>query len=382
MKKILIEASVLEQDRPSGVNYFTDGLARALESTSNRSVRLEYFWLNFMGKKQPHNQLVRKAAKDSRLQQVKCIPQRLYAKLVYYHIAPPLPLRRSDWVIYPNFYLWPSFRHTKRAAVVHDMGYARHPEYVEDKNRAFLTRVVADTVKKADKIITVSQFTTRELIDILGIAPEKIITINIPVDESQLNKSLDHGFARLTNRYSITKKYILSLGTIEPRKNLELLVEAYCLLPAEIRSTYSLLLVGKWGWKTESVRQLIEQKRSEGFDIITPGHIDQEDRATFYYQASLFAITTHYEGFGMPLLEALHCGIPSVAVDIPVLREVGGDNCQWVDKTPESVCSGITSVLNDTVRREALSTAGPQQSALFSWQKTAEVLLEQLSEEG
>ncbi len=378
MKKLLIEASVLEQDRPSGVNYFTDGLARALETIDNNSFTVEYFWLNFLGKKAARNPLVQAAQSTNRLQQLKLIPQRVYAKLVYYRVAPPLPLRRSDWVIYPNFYIWPSLRHTRRAAVVHDMGYARHPEYVEDKNCAFLTRVVSQTVKKAEKIITISQFTTNELVELLGVPREKIITIDIPVDTSQLNKDLDHGFDRLRERYGLEKKYILSLGTIEPRKNLELLVEAYCALPEALRVTYSLLLAGKWGWKTESLQQLIDQKRREGFDIITPGHIDQDDRATFYYQASAFAITTHYEGFGMPLLEALHCGIPSVAVDIPVLREVADTSCLWVEKSTPSVTDGLTRILSDEALRTDLSAAGPKQSATFSWQRTAESLVDQL----
>jgi alpha-1,3-rhamnosyl/mannosyltransferase len=378
MKKILIEASVLEQDRPSGVNYFTDGLARALEAVSGNSFTVGYFWLNFLGRKSAHNPLVQTAQKDSRLQQIRLVPQRVYAKLVYYHIAPPLPLCKSDWVIYPNFYVWPSLLPTRRAAVIHDMGYARHPEYVEDKNCAFLTRVVSQTVKKADKIITISQFTTNELVDLLGVPREKIITIDIPVDSSQLNNGLDHGFERLRQRYGLQKKYILSLGTIEPRKNLELLVEAYCALPSTLRDNYSLLLAGKWGWKTEPLRQLIEKKRQEGFDIITPGHIDQDDRATFYYQASVFAITTHYEGFGMPLLEALHCGIPSVAVDIPVLREVADTSCLWVESSEKAVSEGLARALTDEPLRAELSAAGPKQSATFSWQRTAKSLIDQL----
>jgi glycosyltransferase involved in cell wall biosynthesis len=378
MKKLLIEASVLEQDRPSGVNYFTDGLARALEAASGDSFTVGYFWLNFLGRKTARNPLVQSAQTGGRLQQLRLIPQRVYAKLVYYRVAPPLPLRRSDWVIYPNFYIWPSLLHTKRAAVVHDMGYARHPEYVEDKNCTFLTRVVSQTVKKTDKIITISQFTTNELVELLGVPREKIITINIPVDNSQLNKGLDHGFEQLQERYGLQKKYILSLGTIEPRKNLELLIDAYCALPNSLRDTYSLLLAGKWGWKTEGLKQLVEQKRLEGYDIITPGHIDQDDRATFYYQASVFAITTHYEGFGMPLLEALHCGIPSVAVDIPVLREVADTSCLWVEKSVAAVSEGLAKVLTDEALRSELSVAGPKQSATFSWQRTANLLVNQL----
>lgn len=379
MKKILVEASVLEQDRPSGVNYFTDGLAGALEENTS-GVEIGYFWLNFMARKQPTNRLVATAASQKRLQQTRFMPQRLYAKLVYYRIAPPLPLKSTDWIIYPNFYLWPSLRKAKKAVVIHDLGYLRHPEYVEDKNRTFLSRVVKDSVRKADAIISISDFTSSEIVDLLGVDPSKIITINIPVDGTQLDESLNKGSDRLAKRYNITKKYILSLGTLEPRKNLTLLVDAYCSLPADIRNEYSLVLAGKLGWKTESLRELISQKQSEGFDIITTGHIDHDDKPTFYYSASVFAITTHYEGFGMPLLEAMYCGIPCVAVDIPVLREVGGDACLWVEKNTESVTNGISAVLNDKDLAMALIEKGKIRASQFSWKKVAAKLISALDE--
>jgi alpha-1,3-rhamnosyl/mannosyltransferase len=376
MKKLLIEASVLEQDRPSGVNYFTDGLSRALEEHTD--IEVNYFWLNFLGKKQPTNPLVKNASAEGRLQQLRLMPQRVYAKLVYYKIAPPLLLKKSPWVLYPNFYLWPSLRPAKKAVVIHDLGYLRHPEYVEDKNRAFLSRVVRESVDKADAIIAVSQFTADEMVDLLGIDSKKITAISIPVDSSQLNRSFNKGAKHLADRYGITKKYILSLGTLEPRKNLSLLVEAYCLLPEDIRSQYSLVLAGKWGWKTESLRELIALRQSEGFDIITTGHIDHDDKPTFYYSASAFSMTTHYEGFGMPLLEAMYCGIPCVAVDIPVLREVGDDACVWVKKTPESVANGLQAILTVESLSKDISKKGEARANQFSWKKVATTLVESL----
>jgi glycosyltransferase involved in cell wall biosynthesis len=373
MKKILIEASVLEQDRPSGVNYFTDGFSRALEENLT-DTEVSYFWLNFLGKKSPINPLVKAAFESGRLQQIKQIPQRVYAKLVFYRIAPPLFLKDADWVIYPNFYVWPSVRKAKRAVVIHDLGYLRHPEYVEDKNQKFLSRVVKDSVKKADMILSISEFTSNEMQELLGVNPKKITTITIPVDTSQLNESFNKGPERLAERYGINKPYILSLGTLEPRKNLSLLIEAYCELPKEVRDTYSLVLAGKLGWKTESLKELIETKQAEGYDIITTGHIDHDDKSTFYYSASAFAMTTHYEGFGMPLLEAMYCGVPSVAVDIPVLNEVGGDACIWVEKDPVSVANGLETILTDAEKSSALSAAGKERAAQFSWKKVAETI--------
>ncbi|MEO5690985.1 MAG: glycosyltransferase family 1 protein [Candidatus Saccharimonadales bacterium] len=378
MKKLLIEASVLEQDRPSGVNYFTDGLAGGIEAVSSDTLDTGYFWLNFLRRKKARNQYTVEAEKRGRLQQISLIPQKIYAKLVYFNIAPPLWVEKSDWLLFPNFYIWPTFRSTKKAVIIHDLCFLRYPEYVEDKNRQFLEQVAIRSMKEADLIISNSEFTTSELIAIGNVPEEKIVTINIPVDTKEFLPELDKGKKRLTDRYNIHKPYILWLGNLEPRKNLNTLVNAYCQLPESLRDTYSLVLVGKWGWKAESLRELIDKRQSKGFDIITTGHIDQDDKATFYYQATAFAITTHYEGFGMQLLEALHCGVPSVAVDIPVLREVGGDSCLWVEKSVEGVSQGLNILLTNETMRKDLSERGKRRASTFSWEKTARVLVDRL----
>jgi glycosyltransferase involved in cell wall biosynthesis len=378
MKKLLIEASVLEQDRPSGVNYFADGLANGLENIKPRDLNVGYFWLNFLHRKTPHNRNTVAAAKRGMLQQIISIPQKIYAKLVYLNIAPPLWVAEADWLLFPNFYIWPTLRRSKKAVIIHDLCFVRFPEYVEEKNRAFLEKVAKKSIEKADLIISNSEFTTSELTSLLDVPKEKIVTLNIPVDESQFLPELDKGATHLNERYGIVKPYILSLGTLEPRKNLSALVDAYCLLPEDVRERYSLVLAGKWGWKIESLRALIDEKRAAGYDIITTGHIDHDDKATFYRNASFYAITTHYEGFGMPLLEALHCGIPTVAVDIPVLREVGDDACLWATKDPADVSEKINHLINSPDLAHDLSVKGVARAKHFSWEETAKKLASRL----
>ncbi len=378
MTKLLIEASVLEQDNPSGVNYLTDGLVGELEKHQSKHFSLGYFWLNFMRRKAPHNPSVIAAAARSNLQQLWAIPQRVYAKLVYYNFAPPLPLAKSDWILYPNFYLWPSLGRAKKAVIIHDLCYLRYPEYVEDKNRTFLSRVASSSIQKADLILVDSEFIADELVELTNTSRDKIHVIGVPVDTTDFSRNNDLGRARLRERYSIEKQYILSFGTLEPRKNLTMLVEAYCALPLEIRDKYCLVLAGKWGWKVDSLRALIVKKQHEGYDIIATDYVDHGDRTTFYRNASFYAITTHYEGFGMPLLEALHCGIPTVAVDIPVLREVGGDACLWADKTIDSIAKSLELLITDENKAKELSQRGPSQSAKYSWHATATTLIERL----
>lgn len=379
MKKLLIEASVLEQDHPSGVNYFADGLASGLENIEQRNFDIGYFWLNFLRRKNARNRNTIAGAERGMLQEITTIPQKVYAKLVYFNIAPPLWVKKADWLLFPNFYIWPTLRRSKKAVIIHDLCFVRFPEYVEEKNRTFLDRVAKKSIKKADLIISNSEFTTSELTSLLNVPNEKIVTLNIPVDESQFLQDLDKGATHLNERYGIAKPYILSLGTLEPRKNLTTLVEAYCQLPDKVREQYSLVLAGKWGWEIDSLCELIEEKRAAGYDIITTGHIDHDDKATFYRNASFYAITTHYEGFGMPLLEALHCGVPTVAVDIPVLREVGKDACLWASKDSTDVSEKINQLITNPDLAHELSVRGISRSKHFSWEETAEKLASRLN---
>jgi len=380
MTKLLIEASPLEQDNPSGVNYFTEWLAKSLEAKADKHFEVGYFYLNFLRRKPLKGTLSRRAASEGRFQQLGCMPQRVYAKLVSAKIAPPLPVRSSDWILFPNFYIWPTLRRTKKAVIIHDIGYLVYPEFVEEKNRRFLNRVANYSIRKADLIVSNSQFTTDEIVSKTGVSKDKIVTLNIPVDQEQFDKKHDKGRTYLAERYGITKPYIMSLGTLEPRKNLETIVLAYCELPQDIRDTYSLVLAGKWGWKIDSLRKLIDEKQAAGFDIITTGHVDSDDRATLYRNTSYYTISSHYEGFGMPLLEALYCGIPTVAVNIPVLREVGGDGCLWAKRDPKDFADKLLDLIRNPEKAKEIAQQGKKRASTFSWDTTAEILKKRLLE--
>lgn len=380
MKKILIEASTLEQDHFSGVNYFADGLSRALLKAGGKELEPSFLWLNFLGKKLPRNDITKEAAEHQRLREITLIPQRLYAKLVYANVAPPLPIPKVDWALFPNFYLWPLLRKTKSAVIIHDVGYLRFPQYVEDKNQRFLSRVAGRAIKKADLVISNSQFTTSEIKSHYNIDDSKIITLSIPVDVDQFSSDTDRG-PKALEKYGITKPYILSLGTIEPRKNIEGMIDAYRRLPKEIRDTYSLVLAGRWGWKIDEARRKIEKLQASGYDIITPGYIEMEDKSTFFFHASFNLISTHYEGFGMPLLEALYCGIPTVASDIPVLREVGGDACLWSTTDSADISEKLQELITNKPLAEELRAKSLERSRSFTWDEVGKKLYNKMFED-
>lgn len=371
--RLLIESSVLEDPQRTGVGYFTACLAEAMEQCSD-DLRVSYLWLNFMGRKRPRSTIVSRAAQRHDLSQLRGIPQRLYAKLVYARLAPPLIGPAADWILFPNFYLWPVLGPARTAVIIHDLCFLVHPEYVEEKNRRFLQRVVTRSIEHADLIIANSQFTNHELQRVYHLPADRIVTIDIPVEPGVFTKDHDKGRAYLASRYGITKNYILTFGTIEPRKNIETLVDAYCALPDDLRQRYSLVLAGKWGWKIEALKQHVAELRAAGYDIIAPGYIEHDDKASFYLNASFYAITSHYEGFGMPLLEALHCGLPTLANDIPVFREVGGDDgCVWASGVTDTT-QQLEMLLRSPKLARTVANAGKKRAQGYSWPKAAQVI--------
>lgn len=341
--KIRIELSSLASQHRSGVAQYTQLLTDAL-SRSNISVYGHYF--DFLSR-QPKPQLNSPLHK---IEDNKLIPLRVYAKAQSLGFAPAFDtlLPKVDLTIFPNFATWPTINSKHTATVVHDLTYLYFPEVVEEKNLAHLRRVVPRSIKKADFIITVSESVKAELMKEFNLPSEKCVVTPIPPDESFFAELTAEHTAKVKAKYEInlTKKYLYFIGNLEPRKNLKTLIEAYCLLPQEVKDEYSLVLAGGKGWKTEETQAALDNAIKAGEDIKHLGFIDQEDSPALYQGASLFVMPSLYEGFGMPVLEAMASGTPVVASDIPVLREVGATYATYADPhNPESFRDSIIAAL-------------------------------------
>ncbi len=361
--KIRIELSSVASKHRSGVSQYTRLLADALSNTKDVTVYGHYF--NFLNR-QP-KPVIAKPLKNTEIN--KTLPLRVYAKLQSYNVAHPIDLTLSkvDLTIFPNFATWPTINSKLVATAVHDLTYLYFPEVVEDKNLAHLRRVVPRSIKKADFILTVSESVKAELVKEFSINPEKCIVTPIPPDETFFSTASKSEISNVKQKYKLDadKKYIYFIGNFEPRKNLSTLVKAYSLLPKDIKDEYSLVLAGGRGWKTESTQKVIDKAIQSGDDVRHIGFVDQEDSPVLYQGASLFVMPSLYEGFGMPILEAMASGCPVVASDIPVLREVGATFAQYANpKSPVSFKEVIV---------EELAKKRPQRSSLqknvtrYSW---------------
>ncbi len=342
--KIRIEQSAAASRNVSGVAHYTRLLSDALSRTKGVTLYGHYF--NFFDR-QPKPDL---AARPHLINQNRLLPLRLYAKAQSYNLAPPFDifLKKVDLTIFPNFATWPVFRSRFRATVVHDLTYIYHPELAEDKNLVHLRRVVPRSIQQADFIITVSEATKAEIIHEFNLNPENCIVTPIPPDEKFFSTSSKDMQRQVMKKYGIRldKKYIYFIGNFEPRKNLETLIRAYELLPKKVKNDYQLILAGSKGWKNDTTQGVLNDAIKAGCDIKHIGFVEQADSPSLYQAASLFVLPSLYEGFGMPVLEAMASGCPVVASDIPVLREVGGDHAHYANPaSPQSFSKVILESL-------------------------------------
>jgi glycosyltransferase involved in cell wall biosynthesis len=229
-------------------------------------------------------------------------------------------------------------------------------------------------LRAADAVIAVSEHTKADAIRTYGMREEKISVIYEGVADRFRRTSPD-ATAAVRRKYSLPDRFILSVGTIEPRKNLSALLEAYHVLRNEYPE-YRLVLVGKKGWLYADFFRRIDEL-GLGDKIVFPGFVPDEDLPAMYSAADLFVFPSLYEGFGLPVLEALACGAAVVASNASSVPEVAGDAALLVDPNDgEALVREMRAVLNNAKLRQDLQARGPKQAAKFSWRKAAEETLD------
>lgn len=259
---------------------------------------------------------------------------------------------------------------------VHDLNFIYYPQFLTQESLRYYAGQIAWAVGRADGIAADSEATRRDLIERLNVSPQKVRTIHLaanplygqPVDEAAVTQTLQ--------QFSLPRDFLLFVGTLEPRKNVPLLLRVYHRLRHEQGLDLPLVLVGGKGWIYEEIFTTISE-----LGLTEQVHhlqgVRDEKLAHLYSAAALLALPSFYEGFGLPVLEAMHCDCPVVTSDRGSLPEVGGSAALLLDAEDEDAwADALWRVLNDSSLRERMVASGRQQVAQFTWRKTAAATLE------
>lgn len=282
---------------------------------------------------------------------------------------PPFNYFAGDADVYhfPNFILPPLNSGKKSVVTIHDMSFLRFPEFAEKRNEKYLSTQIRNTVSRADAIITDSQFSAHEIHDLLNVNPDRIFPIHLGVAKNfnAPDKPLIHS---VLTHFGIDRPYILTVGTIEPRKNITFLVEIF-----ERITDFDgyLVIIGMPGWKYEPILNRITTS-SRASDIRYLKYVDDLQLPALYAGANLFAFPSLYEGFGFPPLESMACGTPVISSAKGSLAEVLGTGAVLMDSfDPDLWTARAREVLADSEFRKKLIAAGYQQAAKYTWTETA-----------
>jgi glycosyltransferase involved in cell wall biosynthesis len=259
----------------------------------------------------------------------------------------------------------------KKITTVHDLIGMIYPWNLGPASRFYWQKWLAACVSHSDFIIADSENTKKDIINYLKFPSEKIKVIYLASDPvfRPLERSVSHD--EILRNYGITKKYILNVGTIEPRKNISSLIVAFnAYLKKSKRKDLLLVIAGQKGWDYEKCLFKVVELGLED-KVLFCGYIKDEDFPVVYNYAQAFIYPSLYEGFGLPVLEAMSCGLPVICSKVSSLPEITQDSVRYIDpKNLDSVVSALENVLDNVGLRSELGRRALEQSKKFSWDRT------------
>ena len=302
-------------------------------------------------------------------------------------------VRRPPDVLFVPAHVLPLVHPRRTVATIHDLGYYHEPNAHPRRQRMYLEWATRFNAESATRVIADSQATRRDLINVLGIADDKIRVVYLGVDE-RFRPVVDRELtAAVKAKYGIAGPYVLFVGTLQPRKNLMRLVEAFGRVARAVDAGYdgmnpydstdpqrqlSLVLAGGKGWWYQDLLRTVEQMDLAG-RVVAPGYVNDDDLPVLYSGAELFVLPSLYEGFGLPVLEAMACGTPVVAANVSSLPEIVGDaGVLAVPTDAGDIARAMIRLLMDPARAADLRRRGLEQAHRFTWDRCARQTLDVL----
>jgi glycosyltransferase involved in cell wall biosynthesis len=385
MLKIVVDATPVEP-KPSGVGFYVANLISSLDALQAQ----EKFQLEIAYQPGFKNWLLGKLALPN------CLDR--YSNI---HLLP-IPVRVSDLLLtstqvsnllldYSQNYFekcfdYPSILHGTNYSVypcnnslkvmnIYDLTFIKYPNYIDSVVKTY-TKRVKRCLQWTDLVLTISESSKKDIIEYLQVPPQKVYVTplasryhldylswqNIPILEQQVN-------------YDFSKPYLLFVSTIEPRKNINTIITAFNFLKQKYKIAHQLILIGKKGWNYEPIFAAIESSYCK-HEIHHLDYLSDELVALFYSKADVFVYPSHYEGFGLPVLEAMTLGAPVISANTSSIPEVTGDAAILIDPNePIELAEAILKIISDSQFSQELINKGKERAKLFSWERTAKETL-------
>jgi len=258
----------------------------------------------------------------------------------------------------------------KTVITVHDLAFYRQPKAYSLRKKVFKLAMTPFSIRHADKIIAVSANTKKDIMEYFGCDPAKIEVIHNGVGREFKKIHDEKALKSVKEKYGLSRPFILFVGTIEPRKNILRLIEAFHLMAGRKSIEHDLVIVGKRGWLYQDVFDAAREKGKGRIMILE--NVTDEELPLVYNSADVFANPSLYEGFGIPPLEAMACGVPVITSNTSSLPEVVGEAAIKVNPyNTGNIADAITQVLTDGRLRHHMIEAGLERAKLFTWEEAA-----------
>ncbi len=294
-------------------------------------------------------------------------------RIFWEQFVQPLALRRAKIdLLHALAFVAPMAAPCPYVVTVYDLSFLRYPEAFRPFNRWYLSRGTARSVKQAKAVIAISESTRQDVIKLLGVPPERVHTVHCGADAAYCPLPAAEVEAFKSAR-QLPDTFILYLGTLEPRKNVDGLIRAYARWQNHEPDAPLLIIAGGKGWYTQQIFELVESLNLTD-SVRFPGYIPQEEMTLWYNAATLFVYPSHFEGFGLPVLEAMACGTPVITSTESSLPEITGTEgvARLVNPADEkALAASMAEVMANADLRAAMAQKGLERAAAFTWEKTA-----------
>lgn len=297
---------------------------------------------------------------------------RLHAPMAVEFLTGPLDIFHAT-----NFLL-PPVRRAQTLVTIHDLAFLVRPQFAHPDLQRFLRQEAPRSLARADHILADSEASRQDAMRLFRLPPERITVVGAGVEARFRPLDIDSlSLCEITQRYKLpSKPFVLSLSTLEPRKNFDGLIRAFVTARQRTALDWHLVIAGNRGWLYEMIFSEVERLHASGF-VHFPGFVDDADLPKLYNLADLFAFPSHYEGFGLPVLEALACGTPVLCTDTSSLPEIAGDAARLVPTGDEAaLADALAELMTDPAARNELARRGPAQAAPWTWAAAAKRLVE------